>query len=377
MAQNPPASIQSAEVVLPCRELNETLAFFTGELEFRVEAIFPADAPTVAIISGHGLRIRLDTDAEGSPGRLRIHGRESGESGDGEGLIEAPNGTLIEVVRAESPMVLPPLIPSLVVTRQDAEGAWGSGRAGMQYRDLIPDRQGGRFIASHIRIPDGGPVPDYPHYHQVRFQMIYCYRGRVKVVYEDQGPPFFLEAGDCVVQPPRIRHRVLECSPGLEVIEIGCPARHETRADHSMEMPTPDFRPEREFDGQRFVRHEVAAAVWRPWRLEGFECRDLGIGDATGGLAGARVARRISDAVAVSTAHDAEFLFGFVLEGSVSLRCDGEEPEPLRTGDAFVVPAKLGFALTGASSDLELLDVTLPADFETIGRGVVTGESRP
>ena len=42
-----------------------------------------------------------------------------------------------------------------------------AGRAGMVYRDLIPDRLGGAFIASHITIPEGGPVPDYVHHHDI------------------------------------------------------------------------------------------------------------------------------------------------------------------------------------------------------------------
>ena len=53
-------------------------------------------------------------------------------------------------------------------------------------QDLVPDRCGGRFVASHIRIEKGGPVPDYVHFHRVRFQCIFCYRGRVRVVYEGQ-----------------------------------------------------------------------------------------------------------------------------------------------------------------------------------------------
>ena len=130
----------------------------------------------------------------------------------------------------------------------------------MQYRDLIPSRLGGRFIASHIRIPDGGPVPDYVHFHHIRFQMIYCKAGWARLVYEDQGEPFLFHAGDCVLQPPEIRHRVLEASDGLEVIEIGCPAVHETFADHAMTLPTPHLLPERDFGGQRFVRHVAAKA---------------------------------------------------------------------------------------------------------------------
>ena len=59
---------------------------------------------------------------------------------------------------------------------------------------------------------------------QVHFQLIYVYRGWVDLVYEDQGPPFRLEAGCCVTQPPLIRHKVLVSSDDLHVIEIGVPA---------------------------------------------------------------------------------------------------------------------------------------------------------
>lgn len=48
------------------------------------------------------------------------------------------------------------------------------GRAGMEYRDLIPGRFGGKVIASHIRLPFSGEVPDSVHYHKIDFQMIYC-----------------------------------------------------------------------------------------------------------------------------------------------------------------------------------------------------------
>ena len=68
----------------------------------------------------------------------------------------------------------------------------------MLYRDLLPSRQGGRFIASHIRIPDAGPVPDEVHFHNIRFQLIFCVAGWVRLVYEDQGDEFVLNAGDCV-----------------------------------------------------------------------------------------------------------------------------------------------------------------------------------
>ena len=102
----------------------------------------------------------------------------------------------------------------------------------------MPSRAGGAVVASHIRVATNGPVPDYVHYHRVQFQMIYCVRGWARLVYEDGGPPSIMKAGDCVVQPPTIRHRVLESGDGLEVVEVSCPAEHETMADPDMQLPT-------------------------------------------------------------------------------------------------------------------------------------------
>ena len=50
--------------------------------------------------------------------------------------------------------------PDAIRLERDADAPPAAGRAGMVYRDLIPDRLGGAFIASHITIPEGGPVPD-------------------------------------------------------------------------------------------------------------------------------------------------------------------------------------------------------------------------
>ncbi len=190
--------------------------------------------------------------------------------------------------------------------------------------------------------------------------MIYCYKGWVRVVYEDQGPPFVLKAGDCVLQPPRIRHRVLESSAGLEVIEIGCPAEHETFADHDMALPTPTVRPERDFDGQRFVRHVAATATRQPWRLEGFDCRDTGIAAATGGLAVVRVARLCGTPALQPWRHDAVLLFMFVLEGAVTLDCESRDALRLEEGDALVLPAAMSTKFADCSAGLELLEVALP-----------------
>ena len=367
--------IRAVEVVLPCIELDPTLDFFVDRLGFRLDVIMPADDPAVALLSGYGMRIRLQRDGTGDPGELRLACDEP--RAGGADLLTAPNGTRIHLVDANPPLVIPDSPPLFELTRDDGD-VGGVGRAGMRYRDLLPKRQGGRFIASHILIPDAGPVPDYVHHHRVRFQMIYCAAGWVRVVYEDQGPAFVLQAGDCVLQPPGIRHRVLESSAGLEVIEIGCPAEHETTAEHVITLPTPDLRPDRVFQGQRFVRHAAADAVWEPRRLTGFESRDTGIGAGTAGLAGVRVVRSTPSGLQANEStgpagkvtpgseliHDGELLFWFVLAGTATLHAQGRPDEPLGKGAAVAIPAGLPHQLAEISADLELLEVTLPATLE-------------
>jgi mannose-6-phosphate isomerase-like protein (cupin superfamily) len=360
-----------ASVVLPAGDLDATLAYFVDQLGFRLLSVSPADAPRVATIEGHGLRVQLDRDAGGAPGHLRL-------PIDGPGIVPttdemmAPNGTAVELVLDDEPLEIPPLQPSLVVTTADGPEGWVTGRAGMRYRDLLPDRLGGRFIASHIAIPDGGPVPDYVHHHRIRFQLIFCHRGWVRVVYEDQGPPFVLRPGDCVLQPPGIRHRVLEASPGLHVVELSCPAEHVTLLDHELTLPTSDVRPERDFGGQRFVHHEATVATWQPAWLPGFDARETGIAAATDGLAGVRVLRPAPSPASrphASVIHDGELLFFFVLQGGMSLRLEASSDDRtdaavrvLQEADAVAIPAGLAFELVDPTYELELLEVSLPAE---------------
>ena len=243
---------------------------------------------------------------------------------------------------------MPPFEPSFVLTKAGAEPS--QGRAGMLYHDLIPGRLGGRYIASHITIPDGGPVDDWVHYHRVAVQMIFVRRGWVRVVYEGQGDPFVMNEGDLVLQPPRIRHRVLESSAGVEVIEIGAPALHETFADHQLALPS-GHDPGRTFSGQRFLHHVAADAAWVPMRTA--EAQETDMFDATGGLADVSIVRRRSASEIAFRPHDGELIFGFVLDGSASL--DGRSLGP---ADAFAVPPDQPWTLSGLSADFRILHIT-------------------
>jgi quercetin dioxygenase-like cupin family protein len=313
MAQSPDA------LELVCADFNSELDRLRA-LGARLDLIYPADDPHTAFLTHEGRRVRLTS-------------------------------------RPDAPAAsagLPQFRPEFVVTR--AGTASGEGRAGMRYRDLIPSRLGGRYIASHIIIAEGGPVADWVHFHRVAVQLICVRRGWVRVVYEDQGAPFVMAAGDMVVQPPGIRHRVLESSPGLEVVEITCPASHETFADHEMDLPNGDVDPARSFGGQHFLHHVAAKAPGTAWH--GAEAQATGVSDATGGLAEARILRPGAAPVIAVPPHDGELVFGFLLEGSVRLDHGEGDGYPLGPADSFVIPPGEAWTMTEASGDLRLLYVT-------------------
>ena len=354
------------EIVMPSSALDADMKFFGGTIGFRLDRIFPADNPAVAVMSGHGVRIRLDTTVpKGAPvPELRLYVDEPDSIANDKGVITAPNGARVRVDRLDAPLVIPKTEHSYIVRRLADRAPWVIGRAGMQYRDLIPDRLGGSIIASHIRIPDGGPVPDMVHYHIVGFQLIFCIEGWVDLVYEDQGPEFRLHAGDCVIQPPMIRHRVLYASENIEVLEIGVPAEHVTTIDHEMSLPNGPAKPDRLFDGQRFVHYQAKDAVWEDWRLSGFVASDTGIAGGTNGVAGVKVVQwRNTDSNWAS--HDGDILFGFVRRGGMCLRVEGEPDHELGPGDAFVLPPERRHRIMNCSVDLEIIEVALPGTFDT------------
>ncbi len=344
-------------IVVDCADLGTEVAFFTEAGGFRIQLVTPADDPRCVVVERDGIALELRRSDRDRPIRVRIDDEGAGVD---ERELRSPGGSVIGWCARSTAHEVPPNVPRLTVVDGD-DGRFGVGRAGMQYRDLLPDRWGGRFIASHIRIDDGGDVADWVHFHRIRFQMIFVAAGWVDVVYEDQGEPFRMVAGDCVLQPPEIRHRVLRSSPGLEVIEIGCPAEHDTLADHDLELPTATVRPDRDFDGQRFVRHVAAEAATTAWVDPSMSVRDTGIGEATGGLAGAVVVSSCGASAETRLVHDGEFALLVGLDGVATLDV-GDREVRLAPRCAVAIPPATPWRFSAHTADHEALVVTLPAD---------------
>ncbi|HEY2344542.1 MAG TPA: cupin domain-containing protein [Xanthomonadaceae bacterium] len=324
------AEADSALQTIACDDLDAAIALQEREHGYRLDMVMPADAPRIALLSRGGDQLRLQ--------------RRDTSSRAGASTNEPR---------------------AFTITHARDDMAWSIGRAGMQYRDLIPGRLGGRAIASHIRIPEGGDVPDRVHYHDVHFQMIFCRKGWVRVVYEDQGPPLTMRAGDCVLQPPTIRHRVLEASPGLEVVELACPAEHPTWIDHELALPTARNDPARSFAGQRFLHHVANEAAWLDSDASGVHLSDLGIAEATSGLAGARVLRlmagtELSLASPTFDAAQRGALFLYVLDGSAILHDDASGHHAMDRDSACTILNGAPVSIR-AANHCELLAVALPA----------------
>jgi len=326
----------SAEVVVPSSDLTADISLLEAS-GFQLSTIFPADEPRVAELSGHGLAVRLDMLATSGAPTLRIPDLES--------MVELSGGATL--IAADTEFAMPALDDETVFT---SGGEWGDGRAGMHYRDLIPKRHGGRVIASHIRIAEPGPVPDYVHHHDIRFQMIFCRSGRVQVLYEDQGDAFWMEAGDCVLQPPNIRHRVLASEDGCEVVEIASPAEHPTYVEHDITLPTGQVAPDRDFGGQRFSFDRAPDLPWEEVPV-GWEQRLTRIGNATNGLALVRVVRPQAESVLLSGVNHGDLCLLFVLDGTATVLADGlsqvvtrDDSVAIKSGDTWNIEnASVGF----------------------------------
>ena len=98
--------------------------------------------------------------------------------------------------------------------------------------------------------------------------------------------------------------------------------------------------------------------------------RDLGIAEATHGAAQAHVIRLIGpcDPKQVSKLHfhDVEFQMVYVLKGWVKIYLEGEGEVMMREGSCWTQPPKIKHLIRDYSDNCELLEIILPAEFDTV-----------
>ena len=103
-------------------------------------------------------------------------------------------------------------------------------RGYFEYRDLgIGRATRGKVLAHVIRARPGKAPHGEWHWHDCKVQFVYVLKGWVRFEYQGVGE-VLMKAGSCFYQPPRIRHREIEHSKDLAMIEIVSPAAFKTYA---------------------------------------------------------------------------------------------------------------------------------------------------
>jgi hypothetical protein len=98
------------------------------------------------------------------------------------------------------------------------------------YRELGVEKATGGAVQAHVIRLLGKCDPkvvSIPHYHGVQFQFLYMLKGWMIGEYEGAGR-VKMTAGSCWIQPPGIRHQVIDYSDGCEMVEIILPANFAT-----------------------------------------------------------------------------------------------------------------------------------------------------
>ena len=118
------------------------------------------------------------------------------------------------------------------VHNEAADAVWTKGlRKIFEYRDLgIKTGTENEYVAHVIRANGGkehGAINEW-HFHECQFQMVYILNGWATFEYEGIWVRT-LRKGDCINQVPMIKHREIECSEDLEMLEIVSPANFKTK----------------------------------------------------------------------------------------------------------------------------------------------------
>jgi quercetin dioxygenase-like cupin family protein len=106
----------------------------------------------------------------------------------------------------------------------------GGLRRYAKYRDLGMAKATGGMVQAHVIRFVPPFIPEEVsklHFHDVELQMVYVLKGWIETELEGQGA-HVMRAGSCWLQPPKIKHKVLNYSDDCEVLEIVLPAEFDT-----------------------------------------------------------------------------------------------------------------------------------------------------
>jgi mannose-6-phosphate isomerase-like protein (cupin superfamily) len=143
-------------------------------------------------------------------------------------------------------------------------------------------------------------------------------------------------------------------------------ARKKLKAKRALPATKPRARPKQRIAISHHREEDFKADGLRTYA----HYRDLGIANATNGLAQAHVIRLIGpcnpDEVSKLHFHDVEFQMVYVLKGWVKTYMEGQGETLMKEGSCWTQPPRIKHLIMDYSDDVELLEVILPAEFKTV-----------
>jgi hypothetical protein len=97
--------------------------------------------------------------------------------------------------------------------------------------------------------------------------------------------------------------------------------------------------------------------------------RDLGLAKATNGMAQGHIIRMVppcTDEVRKRHFHVTKLQYAYILRGWMKLEVDGQGTLVAKKGTIFMLPQNVRHTVLDYSDDCELMEVILPADYETV-----------
>jgi quercetin dioxygenase-like cupin family protein len=98
--------------------------------------------------------------------------------------------------------------------------------------------------------------------------------------------------------------------------------------------------------------------------------RDLGMSQATNGMVQAHVIRFVPpcrpEEVSKLHYHDVDLQMIYVLKGWIKTELDGQGAITMQQGSCWLQPPKITHKVLDYSDDCEVLEIVLPADFDTV-----------
>ena len=121
----------------------------------------------------------------------------------------------------------------------------------------------------------------------------------------------------------------------------------------------------------KFVASHLSPGAFKADGLRTYaHYRDLGVKDATRGMALAHVIRFVGQCdpkvVSKKHTHECEFQMIYVLKGMIKTEIEGHGIHTMNAGDSWLQPQSIVHKVLDYSDGCEVLEIVLPAEFKTV-----------